>query len=368
MPVIEVSGLTKKFGENIAVDNLSFDVEEGEILVIVGASGCGKTTTLRSIAGLDIPTAGTVRVDGRMVVADGHFVPPEKRGIGMVFQSYALWPHKTVAQNVAYPLEVSRQPKGQIREAVERALKLVGLAGMGDRYPSTLSGGQQQRVALARVAVAEPRVLLLDEPLSNLDAKLREQMQFELKQLIKAIKSTAIHITHDQTEAMAIADKIIVMRDGRAEQSGTGREIYRRPVNRFVADFIGVASFVDGEVLERTGPEEVRVAAGPQISLLARPSVEAAASGAVTLCLRPEVAQISKIRPEGENVVKGRIIEEAFLGDHISYAISVGDHTIRAKSQDDFVAGDEIFVQMSPQRLIAIPRDADSSTYAQAAE
>lgn len=361
MSVIEVSNLVRQYGSKRAVDNLSFSVEEGEILVIVGASGCGKTTTLRSIAGLDVPTSGTIRLDGKTVASPDMFVPPEKRGVGMVFQSYALWPHKTVAENIAYSQVVRGAPRADIGKAVNDALALVGLAGMGDRYPATLSGGQQQRVALARCAVSQPRVMLLDEPLSNLDSKLREQMRDELKVLIKKMRSTAVHITHDQTEAMALADRIIVMRDGRIEQMGSGRDLYRRPVNRFVADFIGVATFLEGQVTETAG-DKVRVAVGPGVTLLATPSVSAGTSGAVSLCIRPESVALSASGGEAQNVLAGTIVGETFLGDHIEYVIDVGGLRIKARSQDDFAIGQPAYATMPPDAVISLPATASHQT------
>jgi len=361
MSVIEVSNLVRQYGSKRAVDNLSFSVQEGEILVIVGASGCGKTTTLRSIAGLDVPTSGTIRLDGKTVADGAVFLPPERRGVGMVFQSYALWPHKTIAENIAYSQIVRGTPRAEIGTAVDNALALVGLSGMGDRYPATLSGGQQQRVALARCAVSEPRVMLLDEPLSNLDSKLREQMRDELKVLIKKMRSTAVHITHDQTEAMALADRIIVMRDGRIEQMGTGRDLYRRPVNRFVADFIGVATFLDGQVVEAAG-DKVRVQVAPTLSLLATPSVAAAGDGAVSLCIRPESVVLSATGSPAQNVVSGAIVAETFLGDHIEYVVDVGGLKIKARSQDDFTLGQTAFVLLPPDAVISLPAAVQCQT------
>jgi iron(III) transport system ATP-binding protein len=357
MPVIEVDSLTRVYGPVRAIDSLSFDVSEGEILVIVGASGCGKTTTLRCIAGLDVPTSGTVKIDERLVAGNGTFIPPERRGIGMVFQSYALWPNKTVFENVAYSLLVQGMPKAQIREKVAEAMTLVGLAGKEDRYPATLSGGQQQRVAFARCAVAQPRVLLLDEPLSNLDAKLREQMRDELKNLIKSLKSTAIHITHDQTEAMAIADRIICMRDGRMEQIGSARDLYRMPASPFVADFIGAAAFLNGTVKDHDATGKVRVAIGQGIDLWAVPAPNGSSDGAVTLCLRPEDVSISVVPRQGPNVLFGTVTKETFLGDHIEYVIECAGLKIKARSQDDFAVGSSIYAAIDPNKLVSLARD-----------
>ena len=360
MPVIEVSNLSKVFGNKRAIDNLSFSVDEGEILVIVGSSGCGKTTTLRCIAGLDTPTTGTIKVEGRTVVSDSVFVPPEKRGIGMVFQSYALWPHKTVFDNIAYSLVIKGSPREEIRRAVADAVALVGLSGMEDRFPSTLSGGQQQRVALARCAVAEPRVLLLDEPLSNLDAKLREQMRDELKLLIKKLKSTAVHITHDQSEAMAIADRIICMRDGRVEQMGSARDLYRRPANRFVADFIGIASFVDGTVSAAgDGSQRVKVRIASGDELWAEPTADGGDAGEVTLCIRPETVELTVERPQGANVLSGTVTDSTFLGDHTEYRVDIGGGTIiKSRSQADFSTGSTVYAAIDPEKLISLPRGA----------
>ena len=235
------------------------------------------------------------------------------------------------------------------------ALDLVGLSDMGDRYPATLSGGQQQRVALARCAVARPRVMLLDEPLSNLDSKLREQMRDELKVLIKQLRSTAVHITHDQTEAMALADRIIVMRDGQIEQMGSSRELYRRPVNRFVADFIGVATFVGGEVAETDAQGHVRVVTPTGFSLWGTPTVDGGATGRVTLGIRPENVELSNISDDAANQTVGVIASETFLGDHTEYVVEVEGHKIKAWSRKDFNTGQQISVAISPEDVISLP-------------
>ncbi|MGH6859518.1 MAG: ABC transporter ATP-binding protein [Phyllobacterium sp.] len=349
--VIEVRNLSRVFAGRAAVDNVSFDVNEGEVLVIVGSSGCGKTTTLRCIAGLTEPTSGTVTVDGKVMVGPSVFVPPEKRGIGMVFQSYALWPHKTVAENIAYSLIVRGTPKAEIGKAVDRALALVDLKGMGDRYPSSMSGGQQQRVAVARCAVSEPRVLLLDEPLSNLDAKLREQMREELRYLITKIRSTAIHITHDQAEAMALADRIICMRDGKVEQVGSARDLYRRPASRFIADFIGISTFLEGTCIER-GHDSYRIALTNGDQLLSSISMPVGAGSNVTVAIRPENFNLHARRPEGINVLEGTISSDIFFGDHIEYSIAYGGGILKTRSRLDFPVGAAVFVQVDPDHVV----------------
>lgn len=350
--VIEVRNLSRVFAGRAAVDNVSFDVDEGEVLVIVGSSGCGKTTTLRCIAGLTEPTSGSVTIDGKIMVGPGVFVPPERRGIGMVFQSYALWPHKTVAENIGYSLVTRGTPKAEIVRAVERVLALVDLKGMGDRYPSTMSGGQQQRVAVARCAVSEPRVLLLDEPLSNLDAKLREQMREELRYLITKIRSTAIHITHDQAEAMALADRIICMRDGKIEQVGTARELYRRPASRFVADFIGVSTFLEGKCLEREQNGGCRIGLANNEQLFSSISIPVSAGNAVTVAIRPENFHLHARKPDGDNVLKGTVDSEIFFGDHIEYSIRYGDKLLKARSRLDFPVGSTVFAQVAPEDVV----------------
>jgi iron(III) transport system ATP-binding protein len=354
MSVLEVRNFEKAFGAYKAVRNVSFALGEGEILAIVGPSGCGKTTTLRCIAGLERPTGGQIAISGQTIASESVFVPPDKRDIGMVFQSYALWPHKTVFQNIAYGLEIRREGKDKIAEAVTRSLKLVGLVGLDQRYPSELSGGQQQRVALARSVINRPKILLLDEPLSNLDAKLRERMRDDIKALIKTLKISAVHITHDQTEAMGIADRIIVMRDGHIEQEGSARELYRRPASRFVADFIGSVSFLDGRIVERSD-------AGATIRLA--PGVEIVAGGAgvgnigdpVTLALRPESAELGLQGIEGPNVFSARIVAENFLGSYSEYIVARGEVSFKVHSRADLPVGAEVVVSVDPTLLSFFP-------------
>jgi iron(III) transport system ATP-binding protein len=288
------------------------------------------------------------------------FVPAEKRGVGMVFQSYALWPHMSVFDNIAYGLVLQGARKSAIREKVGEIIELVGLAGMAERFPSTLSGGQQQRVALARAAVVEPRILLLDEPLSNLDAKLREQMRGDLKSMIKHLQMTAVHITHDQHEAMGIADRIICMRRGRIEQEGSSRDLYRYPASRFIADFIGMATFIDGTVVRKgdSGRTLIRIAEG--VELWSANAPPAGNGQDIVVSIRPENVILSSAPSEGENNLKGRIASETFFGSYTEYDVEIGGIRLKAHSLTDKRPDANVFVSIDPERVICVPRDGTS--------
>ena len=275
MSSVTIQNVTKAFGPTVVLENFDAVFENGEFITLLGPSGCGKTTMLRIIAGFEKPTGGTVMFDDKVVSSDKVFLPPEKRDIGMVFQSYAVWPHMTVYENVAYPLTIKKADKATIKQKVDRVLAAVHLTQYAERIPSQLSGGQQQRVALARALVAEPALLLLDEPLSNLDAKLRESMRFEIKEIQREYGITVMYVTHDQPEAMAMSDRIVVINRGIIQQVGTPREIYTNPANPFVADFVGKIEFVEGvaengvitidgcgQKLPYDGPEQGRVIVG----------------------------------------------------------------------------------------------------------
>lgn len=270
---VEVRDLVKLFGRVRAVDEIAFDVGRGEFLTLLGPSGCGKSTTLRLIAGLERPDAGQISVDGRVVTSpqSGVFIPPEKRGMGMVFQSYAVWPHMTVFENIAFPLRVRHAPSTEVHKRVYQVLETLGLSGMADRPSPLLSGGQQQRVALGRALVSDPTLLLLDEPFSNLDARLREGMRLEMGQLQRRLGLTTIFVTHDQTEAMMLSDRIFVMNAGRVEQTGTPRQVYEQPASRFVMDFLGRINYAAAHA--------VRLPSGQLAAMLA----DAAAPLAVAL-------------------------------------------------------------------------------------
>jgi iron(III) transport system ATP-binding protein len=362
-PYLRVEALAKRFAgegqELAAVNGISFAVPKGQLFTLLGPSGCGKSTTLRCIAGLERPDAGVITVEGRthFDAARGVFVPPDKRGIGMVFQSYAIWPHMTVYQNVAYALEVKRTPRSETRQRVTQALELVGLAGLAERPAPKLSGGQQQRVALARAIVGRPTLLLFDEPLSNLDAKLRERMRHEIRELQQRLHITAVYVTHDQAEALAISDTIGVMDRGRILSMGGPREIYGAPASRFVADFVGLSNILRGRVLTRSqteGTGEVEVALGIvrcRLDEAVRPG------DAVDLLVRPESIALSSTAPAGaSNVWQGAVAGVTFLGEYQDATVQVREQTLRVRVPPwiELSAGQPVYVEMAPQRCCAI--------------
>ena len=313
-------------GDVTAVDDVSLQIEEGEFVTLLGPSGCGKTTTLRMVAGFEFPTAGEILLDGKQI----NQLPPHKRDMSMVFQSYAIFPHLTVFENIAYGLKVKRLPKAEITQRVDLVLDLVELPGFGARTPEQLSGGQQQRVALARALVMEPKVLLMDEPLSNLDAKLREQMRSEIRRIQQQIGITSIYVTHDQTEAMTMSDRIVVMNEGRIEQVGSPTEIYRQPSNRFVADFIGRANFVEGTV---KGVENGRLTIetlGSTLNVTAT-SENFTVGQQVTLVIRPEMGIIN---PSSGAQVSGIVRQSAYLGSIVEYDIEIDGQLISLVEND----------------------------------
>jgi iron(III) transport system ATP-binding protein len=329
-------GRGERTGRVLAVDDISLDVEEGELFTLLGPSGCGKTTTLRCIAGLETPDRGRIELAGRVLFSSSPraLVPANERGLGMVFQSYAIWPHMNVYKNVAFPLQVlprRRRPgRNALRERVERALAVVQLGHLASRQATDLSGGQQQRLALARALVLEPRLLLLDEPLSNLDAKLREEMRFELKRLQRELGITGVYVTHDQVEALAMSNRVAVMRDGRIDQVGRPREIYESPSSRFVADFIGTSNFIDGVVeAHENGVYTVRTSEG---ELRVRSDADFAPGSAVVVSARPEHVELAEgANGTGPNRWLGRVEARAFLGDSVDHVVSVGSREIRAR-------------------------------------
>ena len=359
MAFIEITNLLKQYKKVVAVNHINLQVQEGEMITLLGPSGCGKTTTLRCIAGLEIPEAGDIVIDGRPMISKG-FVHSSQRGIGMVFQNYAVWPHMRVFNNVAYGLKLKKVPKADIRKKVQEALVLVGLEGLGDRYPSQLSGGQQQRVALARALVGNPKVLLLDEPLSNLDAKLREKMRFEIKSLVKRMGMTAVYVTHDQAEAMVISDRIAVMNSGDIVQIGTAPEIYGNPANKFVADFIGIMNFLPGKVVQGLpdrGWVHVSTSFSDKVLCSDKGEAEAQPGKEIFVSIRPEDVEVMAEKPrDRENLFRGVIAHKAFLGSFLYFFVKVNDIMIQAQVPHSLPQeeGEEIYLFLDPQKCMIL--------------
>jgi ABC-type Fe3+/spermidine/putrescine transport system ATPase subunit len=327
-PVLELTGLTKRFGSVLAVDHISFTVQPGEVFTLLGPSGCGKSTTLRLVAGLEQPEDGTLQLRGKTIVsaAERLCLPPERRNMGMVFQSYAIWPHMTVFENVAFPLQLRRWSKHKIQEAVSHILGVVGLDGLESRPATMLSGGQQQRVALARALVYNPDILLLDEPLSNLDAKLREHMRDELRSLQRRLGIAVLFVTHDQSEAMALSDRVAVMNAGHIEQVGSPMEVYERPATAFVRDFLGRAITLECTVQRDGSRCWLELAAAPASSIaMAGDRLEPYAAGsAVHVACRPEDLQLAPPGSGSANAFRATIEEVLYLGERLEYKVRAG--------------------------------------------
>ncbi len=356
MAGIEIRALSKHYGSTPAVKSLSLDIGDNQFVTLLGPSGCGKTTTLRLIAGFLKPDEGTIRVGPAVLSSKDGVVPPERRGMGMVFQNYAIWPHRTVYQNVVFGLQVRRVPKEEAKRRVAKALEMVNLAGLQARYPSQLSGGQQQRVALARSLVVEPGILLLDEPLSNLDAKLRERMRWELKELQRRTAITFVYVTHDQSEAMALSDRIAVMHLGELMQYGSPREVYSRPANRTVADFMGLVNLMPARVLRTADGEGVVALGGDhQIRLSVPPGVQE--GQAVQVAIRPENIHLTgRAAGDGATAVPAKVIASTFLGNINDYRVSLDDGTrlrVQAHPLEIFEVGQRIYMRLdSPQCIV----------------
>jgi iron(III) transport system ATP-binding protein len=336
-------------------------VPAGKLFTLLGPSGCGKTTTLRSIAGLERPRLGEIRVGDDLVYSAEKkiFIAPNQRGLGMVFQSYAIWPHMTVFENAAFPLRVGRKrfARGELDERVMRVLKTVDLEEMAQREATKLSGGQQQRLALARALVMEPRILLLDEPLSNLDAKLRERMRFELKRLQRELGITTVYVTHDQSEALALSHSIAVMNRGRIQQIGAPREIYERPANQFVADFVGSTNFLDATVAAADGESgfyRVNSELG-QLKAYAHETLRPADK--VMLSVRPEDIHLSETRPEGDfNIWQGTVDQKVFLGETVDFQVAIGERRLQSRVHPSLRTrvGEPIYVRINPEKCVAL--------------
>ena len=361
---VTVTGLRKKFGNEWAVDDVGFEVEEGKLLVLLGPSGCGKTTTLRCVGGLEQPDGGKIVIDGEVVTdADGgRFLLPEARGMGMVPQSYAIWPHMTVFENVAFPLKMQRLGRSEVARRVQQALDVVRLEEFGGRNATDLSGGQQQRVALARAIVGTPKVLLFDEPLSNLDAKLREEMRDLLKDIQREINITAIYVTHDQAEAMALGEELIVMNAGKVEQRGSARSLYSEPATQFVANFIGVASFFRGTVVAgASGGEDSALVRldqdGDEPRLLRVRPGNSSMGEAVVVLVRPEWVTVhGNDFTSEENLIGGTISKSQFLGNHTEVLAETAFAPVRiwADGAADFEEGTTVKLRIAGEKCVAL--------------
>jgi ABC-type Fe3+/spermidine/putrescine transport system ATPase subunit len=350
-PRLSLQGLSCVFGSFTAVDQLSLDIAPGEFISLLGPSGCGKTTTLRMIAGFVRPTGGVIAMDGEAISSSAGSLPPEKRQMSMIFQSYAIWPNMTVAENVAFGLKLRRFDRASIRAKVQLMLDTVRLGALADRYPAELSGGQQQRVALARAMVIEPRVLLLDEPLSNLDANLREEMRFEIRRLHDKFHFTTVYVTHDQGEAMVTSDRIAVMNHGRLEQIDAPYMLYTRPKTRFVAGFIGRTNFLEGRIAgERIVFDHFDLPRG----LFENPVDPATA---VLFSVRPHSISLDR-QPHSEDSpvrLQARLVERAFLGESWDYIVSPMNSDIRLKvaatPSQVFEIGETLWLKFDPQQM-----------------
>lgn len=358
MAFIEIQNLYKCFKDVVAVNRINFEIKQGEMLTLLGPSGCGKTTTLRCIAGLEKPEEGDIVIDGKPMLSQG-FVQPSRRGLGMVFQNYAVWPHMKVFNNIVYGLKLQKLSRQKIKDKAQKVLELVGLAGLENRYPSQLSGGQQQRVALARALVGNPKVLLLDEPLSNLDAKLREELRFEIKSLVRRMGITSVYVTHDQAEAMVISDRIAVMNAGNVVQLGTAQEIYKKPANKFVADFIGTMNFISGEVVDVIGGTDtvyVKTAFSEKMQCTA-PERAATIGQTVYASIRPEdVEIIAESSGDAENRFKGKIAHRAYLGNFLFFFVNIKETMIRVQVPHHFpyTEGQEVFVRLKSEKCMIL--------------
>jgi len=365
-PFLELSGISKRFQAVRALEDISLDIGRGEIVSLLGPSGCGKSTTLRIIAGLEQPDGGQITLDGKVLVSTerGTFVPAQKRNMGMVFQSYAIWPHLSVYDTVAYPLAVRKLAKDEIAAKVHKVLQQVGLAGHGERMASTLSGGQQQRVVLARALVYEPHVLLLDEPFSNLDSKLREQMRIDLKLLQQRLGVTVILVTHDQIEALGLSDRIAVMNTGRIEQVGTPSALYDEPGSPFVRDFIGMSLKLEGRAVE-AGTQEATIELDGSGRLTGRLQNGSAlkAGDAVVAAIRPEKLITESSRANADNALDATIKALLFVGDRYECVLQIGAQEVRTflprpRNSAGYAAGVQVRLTLPAPEVVIWPRSS----------
>jgi len=355
-PALEVRNLAKRFTPHMVIGPLSFRVAAGEFVSLLGPSGCGKTTTLRCIAGFETPTAGSILLNGEPIESQ----PPNRRNIGLVFQNYALFPHLTIFENVAFGLRLRRVAEAELQQRVGHALELVGLPDLAPRYPRQLSGGQQQRIAIARSVVLEPRILLFDEPLSNLDLKLRLAMRKELRELQRRLGKTTVYVTHDQSEALALSDRIVVMSNGRIEQVGSPREIYEQPANAFVADFIGSSNLLDAVVV-RTDHDTTIICTDRGVTLRAGPTSYAVGDRVVAM-MRPERIRLIDAREaEGNNRLTARLKEVTYLGQdlYLNLDVDSGQELVALMHDSaarQLAAGDEFVVMVDATHILLLPK------------
>jgi len=359
---LEKTFITRDGSRVAAIGGVSLDVPQGKILTLLGPSGCGKTTTLRSVAGLEKPNAGRISIDGEAVfdASRNLYMPANKRGIGMVFQSYAIWPHMSVFENVAFPMRVAQDrsySRAEIEQKVGRALEMVRLGGYQSRPSTQLSGGQQQRLALARGLVREPKLLLLDEPLSNLDAKLREQMRFELKRLQMDLGITTLYVTHDQGEALALSDEIAVMNAGKVIQRGSPYDLYHRPNSEFVAGFLGSTNFMPGKVEQAAGADGTGVVGTPHGPMKCSFGQSANVGQEVMIVIRPEDVLLAAQAPgDGTNTFVGKVSNRIFLGEVIDYLVDVAGEEVRVRARPewDFAIGAAVHVTLPAAKCVGI--------------
>ncbi len=355
MPRLTLNGLTKAYGKLTVVDRVDLTLEEGEFVSLLGPSGCGKTTTLRMIAGFVDPTGGSIAVDGNVLSAPGAVVPPERRGMSMIFQSYAIWPHMTVAENVAFGLQLRKLPREEVKRRVEQILDVVQLGKLAHRYPAEISGGQQQRVALARAIVVKPSVLLLDEPLSNLDANLREEMRFEIRRLHDEFRITTVYVTHDQAEAMATSDRIAVMNAGRIEQVDAPHLLYTRPRTRFVAGFVGRTNMLEARI--QNGDLLLE---GVNLGPAARAGIAPGVTGTVLVSLRPQAMAILAAAPPPDEdlVLRVTIAERTYLGEAWDYVLRPEGTTLRLRAAapplDAHDVGAQVWLRLDPRQVAVV--------------
>lgn len=356
MVELSVKGLSKSYGGVNAVKDVSFTIEDGSIMTLLGPSGCGKTTTLRCIAGLEKPDKGLIKGGERILFSSeqAKVIPAEKRNMGMVFQSYAIWPHMSVFKNIAYPLKIRKEKDSEIRSKVKEVVNMVQLEGLEDRPATALSGGQQQRVAFARAIVAHPDFLLLDEPMSNLDARLRESMRHELRRLQKNLKITTIYVTHDQIEALFLSHKIGIMDRGELIQSGTPQEIYSSPKNSNIATFLGQTNLMNGNLL---GIEGDQAKVETKMGVVGVKTTNKDLGKSLTICIRPENVQITKERNFERNTFQGTIVSAAYFGDYSEFEVRCQDTTVKLHTSEDvrLEEHDQAWVYLPSNKITILP-------------